>query len=102
VGSPAVGALRTSRYNQGDIRSFVLSWSVAPAGVKAAIETLHANTFGGALTMKWTPPGESDEIRVRFLPGTAGYTRSRTSAGVYAIGVGLVEAPEFRTPSQIT
>ena len=96
------GALRTALYNQGDIREFLLSWGAATATVRTAIETLHASTFGGAITMDWTPPGETDAIRVRFKVGADGYSRTRRSAISYDIQVGLVEAPEHRTPSAIT
>lgn len=96
------GALRTALYNQGELREFLLTWETATAGVKSALEIIHASTFGGALTMEWTPPGETDVIRVRFLPGQNGYSRDRNSANSYSLTVGLVEASEFRTPSQIT
>lgn len=96
------GSIKSRRYNQGDVREFRLLWRTAPIGVKNAIEVDHAATFGGAATMIWTPPGEADALRVRFKPGTSGYSRNRNGARFYAITVGLVEAPEFRTPSTIT
>ena len=96
------GALRTNLYNQGELREFLLTWEAATAGIKTALEILHASTFGGALTMEWTPPGETNVIRVKFLPGEAGYSRDRNSANSYSLTVGLIEASEFRSPSQIT
>jgi len=102
VTPPEAGALKTRRINQGTMREFKLEWRNAPPSVKMAIQADHAATYGGASTMLWTPPGETDEIRVRFKPGKDGYSRRRSSATNYAISVGLVEAPEFRTPSSIT
>jgi hypothetical protein len=99
---PEAGAIKTRRYNQGDLREFRLMWRNATGTEKAAIEADHAASFGGAETMIWTPPGEGDAIRVRFKPGKAGYSRTRLSATSYAIEVGFSEATEFRSPSAIT
>lgn len=102
VTPPEAGALKTRRINQGNIREFRLLWRTATAGIKSAIQADHDATWGGAATMLWTPPGETDELRVRFKPGEEGYSRRRNAATSYSIDVGLVEAPEYRTPSAIT
>lgn len=96
------GAMKTRQINQGNIREFRLQWGLATTATKNAIQADHDATYGGAETMLWTPPGETDEIRVRFKPGADGYNRRRTAYGSYAIDVGLVEATEYRDPSNVT
>jgi hypothetical protein len=84
------------RYNQLDAREFSLSWQNLDSTEIATLDAIHAATFGGSLEFIWTPPDEVDSIRVRFLSGQRGYTRSRNSATSWSANAVLVETVEAR------
>ncbi len=73
-------------------RRWVLRLANATDDVRQAIDTAHAATKGGADVLDWQPPDEASTVKVRFLPGRQGYSRSRVSAVLWQIQVVFEEA----------
>lgn len=73
-------------------RIWVAQLNTATDADRLAIDAAHDETKGGALTLDWTPPGEASPIKVRFLPGQAGYRRRRASSRRWQIMIALEEA----------
>lgn len=73
-------------------RVWVAQLNTATEEERQAIDAAHDATRGGAQTLDWTPPGEASPVKVRFLPGQAGYRRRRASARRWQIMVALEEA----------
>ena len=84
-------AKSVSRHSsEATVRVCSLAWRNATWDIARRIEELHQNSFGGALTLTWTPPnaGSSGSFRMR----NATVAESRQAANRYSIDVVMEEA----------
>ncbi len=94
--SPEQGAVLGNRSTPTEGRRWKLEWTMIGSTDLASIDATHQATLGGALTMNYTPPGESTTYRVRFLSGKAGYNRKRLADGLFQVNAEIVEAVEHQ------
>jgi|19_taG_2_1085344.scaffolds.fasta_scaffold03662_4 hypothetical protein len=91
---PERGRIVTGQLTPAEGRQWVLTWDLVGATTVTAIETALTATFGGAMSMVWTAPGETDPTRVRFAEGAEGYTKEQVTPGTYRVTVTLNESIE--------
>ena len=91
-GGPIVGVRRWGIYSRG----WKLVWTMLTKTEMTALDNIHAATRGGTFGMLWTPPHETKAVRVRFLPGTDGYLRTRPNAYLYTLEAAVIELREYR------
>lgn len=56
-------------------RFFSLQWNTIIIGTRDLIRTFFINAQGGNLDLKWTPPNESSQIRVKFVEDSFEWSR---------------------------
>lgn len=64
-------------------RRFRLIWNNICFDDRDSIRTFHKEALGSVLDLKWTPPNEASQIRVKFVDDVLRWTRH--SAKVYRL-----------------